>query len=442
MTSTTTAVILAAGMGTRMKSRRPKALQRLAHRPMIEHIITTAEQLFDHIVVVIGPDMDDLAHIVAPHKTVVQQERLGTGHAALTAMPLVEEGEVAILYADNPLITAHTMARLVQTYRQGAHLSLLGMRPHNPAQYGRLVTTKEGRVQKIVEYKDATAQERAIPLCNAGMMCADARQLQGWLQQIAPNNTQGEYYLTDVVALAAKNGEVTYVEASEDELIGVNSRAELAEAERQLQQRLRLQVMEAGVTLIDPPSVFLSADTVVGEDITIEPHVFIGPHVVLKSGCTIRAFSHLEGCTVEKNAVIGPYARLRPGTVCEEESRVGNFVELKNTHLGKQSKVNHLSYIGDADVGEGANIGAGSITCNYDGFFKHKTHIGPHSFIGSNSIMVAPLSIGAYTVSAAGSVLTQDVPSDAMAFGRARQVNKTGRGRAHQNTLKAKKGQN
>lgn len=442
MTSMTTAVILAAGMGTRMKSRHPKALQRLAHRPMIEHIIKTAEQVFDRIVVVIGPDMDALADVVRPHQTVIQYERLGTGHAALTAMPLVEEGDVAILYADNPLITVETMKRLVSTYQQGARLSLLGMRPQDPAQYGRLIVDEKKYVQKIVEYKDATLEERAIPLCNAGMMCTNASMLHTWLQHIKPNNAQSEYYLTDVVAQAAQKGEVVCVEASEDELLGVNSRAELAQAERMLQERLRLNAMNAGVTLVDPSTVFFSADTSVAEDITIEPNVFIGPRVTLKAGCTIHAFSHLEGCTVEKEAVVGPYARIRPGTLCDEESRTGNFVELKNTRLGKKSKVNHLSYIGDTNVGEEVNIGAGSITCNYDGFFKHKTTIEHHSFIGSNSIMVAPVTLGHHSITAAGSVITQDVPSGAMAFGRARQVNKTERGYTHQETLKAKKGQN
>ncbi|MXV35286.1 MULTISPECIES: bifunctional UDP-N-acetylglucosamine diphosphorylase/glucosamine-1-phosphate N-acetyltransferase GlmU [unclassified Saccharibacter] len=441
MTSMTTAVILAAGMGTRMKSRSPKAMQRLANRPMVTHVIEMASAIVDRIVVVVGPDMTELEETVAPHQTVVQKERLGTGHAALTAMPYVGEGDVVFLYADNPLLTSRTLERLLRARQNGARLSLLGMRPANPAHYGRLVAGRNGTIERIVEYKDASPEERAITLCNAGMMCADASLFRQWLEKIEPNNAQGEYYLTDVVSLASSSGEVCCVEGDENELIGVNSRMELARAEALLQDRLRLQAMENGATLVDPASIFLSADTQISPDVTIEPHVFLGPQVILREGCTIRAFSHLEGCIVEANAAIGPYARLRPGTTCSEGSHVGNFVELKNTVLGEGSKANHLSYLGDTTIGEKTNIGAGTITCNYDGVFKHKTTIGNNSFVGSNSIIVAPVTVGDNTLIAAGSVITENIPNKAMALGRAKQVIKAERGLAYQRALKTKKEQ-
>lgn len=441
MTSMTTAVILAAGMGTRMKSRAPKALQRLANRPMVMHVIDAASAVFDRLIIVVGPGMKELEEVVAPHQVIVQHDRLGTGHAALTAIPYIESGDVVFLYADNPLVTSETMAHLLEARQQGASLSLLGMRPENPAQYGRIVATKDGTVQRIVEYKDASSEERAITLCNAGMMCSNVDLFQKWLSHIKPNNAQGEYYLTDVVEHASKHGNVRCIEADEKEVMGVNSRAELARAESLLQARLRLKAMDNGVTFVDPSTVFLSADTDLGCDVTIEPNVFIGPGVTVRNGCTIRAFSHLEGTVVEEEATIGPYARLRPGTICQKNSHVGNFVELKNTTLGQGSKANHLSYLGDSSIGCGTNIGAGSITCNYDGFFKHRTIIGHNSFIGSNSIIVAPVTIGDDTLLAAGSVITQDVPSHAMALGRAKQVIKAERGLAYKKALKAKKEQ-
>lgn len=441
MSSTTTAVILAAGMGTRMKSRLPKAMQRLGNRPMIWHLIETARQIVDRIIVVIGPGMDELAQQVSPHETVIQYDRLGTGHAAKIGVDMLNDGKAIILYADNPLLTANTMQRLLNAH-EGRHiLSLLGMRPVVAGHYGRIVTGVEGHVERIVEFKDASAAERSITLCNAGMMCADVAHLKNWLSRITPENAQNEYYLTDIVALAAKEGRVSCVEGTEEELAGINSRAELAQAENRLQQRLRQNALEQGATLINPSSIFLDPDTVIARDVVIEPNVFIGPGVTLEEGCLIRAFSHLEGCLVKNGATIGPYARLRPGTVCHENSHIGNFVELKNTDLGVGSKVNHLTYLGDAKIGKMSNIGAGSITCNYDGVFKHRTTIGDHCFIGSNSIMVAPVQIEDDAMTAAGSVITQAVPSGALAFGRARQENKAGKGRALQQALRKKKEQ-
>lgn len=436
----TTAIILAAGLGTRMKSRLPKALHRLGNRPMITHLIETARKVFDDVVVVVGPDMPELEKVVLPYRTVVQTDRLGTAHATNMAKNLFGAGDIAVLYADNPLITAETMRRLTAARQTGASLALLGMRPSNPGRYGRIVE-EQGRVSRIVEFKDATEDERQITLCNAGVMCAGADDFRTWLAAVDNNNTQGEYYLTDVVAMAAAQGQVQCVEAPESELAGVNSRAELAQAEATLQARLRTAAMDAGVTLVSPETTFFSTDTMLEADVIVEPNVFFGPGVTVRSGALIRAFSHLEGCTVGEDAMIGPYARLRPGTVCAADTHVGNFVELKNVDLGRGAKANHLTYLGDASVGAETNVGAGTVTCNYDGYFKHRTIIGERNFIGSDSILVAPVTIGDDALIAAGSTITEDVPAGGLAFGRARQVVKPGRGLEIKQTLKAKKEQ-
>ncbi|MBS1065036.1 bifunctional UDP-N-acetylglucosamine diphosphorylase/glucosamine-1-phosphate N-acetyltransferase GlmU [Gluconobacter kondonii] len=439
-THRTTAIILAAGLGTRMKSRLPKALHRLGNQPMINHLITTARQVFDDVVVVTGPDMRELEEAVRPFRTVTQVERLGTAHAANAARDLFGDGDIAVLYADNPLITAETMKRLLATRRQGASLALLGMRPAVPGRYGRIVEDS-GKVVKIVEFKDATEDERRITLCNAGVMCAGAENFRNWLENVRNDNAQGEYYLTDVVEMAAKAGSVFCVEAPEDELAGVNSRSELARAEATLQTRLRNAAMDAGVTLVAPETVFFSTDTVLESDVTVEPNVFFGPGVTVRSGALIRAFSHLEGCTVGEAALIGPYARLRPGTVCAAQTHVGNFVELKNVELGEGAKANHLTYLGDASVGRGTNVGAGTITCNYDGVFKHRTIIGERVFVGSDAILVAPVTIGDDALVGAGSVITDDVPAGDLALGRTRQTLKAGRGLQIKQSLKARKEQ-
>ncbi|MFT9449652.1 bifunctional UDP-N-acetylglucosamine diphosphorylase/glucosamine-1-phosphate N-acetyltransferase GlmU [Gluconobacter japonicus] len=436
----TTAIILAAGLGTRMKSRLPKALHRLGNRPMITHLIETAREVFDDVVVVVGPDMPELEKVVLPYRTVVQTDRLGTAHATNMAKGLFGDGDIAVLYADNPLITAETMRRLADARQNGASLALLGMRPVNPGRYGRIVE-EQGRVSRIVEFKDATEDERQITLCNAGVMCAGANDFRRWLAAVGNNNAQGEYYLTDVVAMAATQGRVQCVEAPESELAGVNSRSELAQAEATLQARLRAAAMEAGVTLVSPETTFLSTDTALEADVVVEPNVFFGPGVTVRSGALIRAFSHLEGCTVGEGSMIGPYARLRPGTVCAADTHVGNFVELKNVDLGRGAKANHLTYLGDASVGAETNVGAGTVTCNYDGYFKHRTIIGERNFIGSDSILVAPVTIGDDALIAAGSTITEDVPAEGLAFGRARQIVKPGRGLEIKQTLKAKKEQ-
>jgi bifunctional UDP-N-acetylglucosamine pyrophosphorylase/glucosamine-1-phosphate N-acetyltransferase len=428
---TATAVILAAGLGTRMKSSLPKALHPIAGRPMLTHLMASATAVFDRIVVVTGPGMEAVARIAAPHPTVIQAERLGTAHAALQAAPLfAEDDEVAILYADNPLITPETLRRL-RAGRGGAGFALLAMRPADPGRYGRVVTDTAGAVTAIVEWAEADAATRAIPLCNAGVFCGRGPDLARWLTDVRADNAKGEYYLTDVVALAVSEGQrVVAVEADDAELRGINSRAELAEAEATIQARLRRAALDGGATLTAPDTVFLSADTVLEPDVTVGPHVVFGPGVVVRSGAEILAFSHLEGCVVEGGARIGPYARLRPGAEVGQGAHVGNFVELKATKLGAGAKANHLAYLGDAEIGAGSNIGAGTITCNYDGHLKHRTVIGAGSFVGSNATLVAPVSLGDGAFIAAGSTITKDVSPDALAFGRARQAEKPGGGAA------------
>jgi len=442
------AVILAAGLGTRMKSALPKAAHRIAGRPMLRHLISSAEQVFARIVVVIGPDMGALADMAAPHAVVVQTDRLGTAHAALCAAPEFGAGDVAILFADNPLIRPQTLRRLIAGRpAAGAGLALMAMRPADPARYGRLVMNAAGTgVDRIVEWADATAEERAIPVCNAGALCGQAGDLARWLRAIRPDNAKGEYYLTDIVRLAAAEGaRVAAVEADEAELRGVNSRAELAAAEAAMQFRLREAAMEGGATLTAPETVFFSWDTQLGPDVVVGPHVVFGPGVAVDGPAEIRAFSHLEGCRIAAGAVIGPYARLRPGTTIGAGAHVGNFCELKATDLGAGAKVNHLTYAGDATIGAGTNLGAGTITCNYDGFDKHRTTIGERVFIGSDCVLVAPVTIADGAFVAAGSVITEDVAADAMAFGRARQGNIPGRAarfRAIRAAQKSKPGAN
>ncbi len=423
-----TAILLAAGLGTRMKSALPKAAHPIAGRPMLRHLLDSCAGVFDRAAVVAGPGMA-LEALAAPHPVMVQHDRLGTAHAALQAAAAFGDGDVAVLYADNPLIRPDTLRRLLAARAQ-ASLVLLAMRPADPARYGRVVTDGAD-VQRIVEWADATEAERAIELCNAGVICAPATDLLRWLRAVRNDNAKGEYYLTDVVAIARAEGAVVRaVEAPEAELRGVNSRAELAVAEATVQGWLRQAAMAGGVTLTAPETVFLSADTQLAPDVTVGANVVFGPGVSVASGVEIRAFCHLEGCAIGPGAIIGPFARLRPGTVVGAGAHVGNFVELKAATLGEGAKANHLSYIGDATVGAGSNIGAGTITVNYDGHAKHRTEIGARAFVGSNSSLVAPVRIGDGAMVVAGSTVTEDVPADAMAFGRARQVNKVGRAAA------------
>ena len=435
-----TAVILAAGFGTRMKSTLPKTLHKIAGRSMLRHLLASCEQVFDRTVVVIGPDMEAVRGEAAPHVCVVQQERLGTAHAALMAAPEFGDGEVAVLYADNPLIQPDTLRRLLDRRADGdAGLALLAFRPNDPSRYGRVMVSG-GYVQRVVEWIDADDRERAETLCNAGVLCAASGDMMRWLKAVRADNAKGEYYLTDVVGLARSEGErVVAVEAPAEELSGINSRAELAAAEAVVQSRLRAAAMDAGVTMTDPGSVFLCADTELASDVTIEPNVMFGPGVKVATGALIRAFSHLEGCVVGPDCIVGPLARLRPGAELGEAVHIGNFVEVKAAKIGARTKASHLTYLGDADIGSETNIGAGTITCNYDGYNKHRTRIGSRAFIGSDTALVAPVTVGDGAIIAAGSVITEDVPADALALARGRQENKPGRAVTMRKKLQVKR---
>jgi bifunctional UDP-N-acetylglucosamine pyrophosphorylase/glucosamine-1-phosphate N-acetyltransferase len=435
-----TAVILAAGFGTRMKSALPKTLHKIAGRSMLRHLLASCEQIFDRIVVVIGPDMEAVRREAAPHVCVVQHERGGTAHAALVAAPEFGDGEVAVLYADNPLIQPDTLRHLLERRAAGdAGLALLAFRPDDPSRYGRVMLA-DGYVRRVVEWIDADDKERAETLCNAGVLCAASADMMRWLKAVRADNAKGEYYLTDVVALARSDGErVVAVEAPAEELSGINSRAELAAAEAVVQSRLRAAAMDAGVTMIDPGSVFLCADTELAPDVTIEPNVMFGPGVKVATGALIRAFSHLEGCVIGPDCIVGPLARLRPGAELGEAVHIGNFVEVKATKIGARTKASHLTYLGDADIGSETNIGAGTITCNYDGYNKHRTRIGSRAFIGSDTALVAPVTVGDGAIIAAGSVITEDVPADALALARGRQENKPGRAVTMRQKLQAKR---
>ncbi len=420
-----TAVIIAAGLGTRMKSALPKAAHKIAGREMLVHVIRAAEQVFDRVAVVVGPEMALLESLAAPHAVAVQAERLGTAHATRQAETFFGEGPVAVFYADNPLVSVETMRGLLARLAKGdAGLVLLGMTPPDAGKYGRLVMQGD-YLARIVEYADASEEERAIGFCNAGGMAALGTDMRGWLAQVTNNNAKGEFYLTDIVAIARAEGiNVAALNAPYDECLGVNSRAELAEAEAAFQARARMRFMADGVSLQAPETVFFAADTKIGPDTVIGPHVVFGPGVKIDGNVEIKAFSHLEGCVVRSGAIIGPYARLRPGADIGENVHIGNFVEVKAAKLGKGVKANHLTYLGDSEIGPGTNIGAGTITCNYDGKAKHRTKIGANAFIGSNTALVAPVSVGDGALIAAGSVINQDVPDGALALGRARQVTK------------------
>jgi bifunctional UDP-N-acetylglucosamine pyrophosphorylase/glucosamine-1-phosphate N-acetyltransferase len=419
------AVILAAGLGTRMRSALPKAAHKLAGVAMLTHLIRAAEQVFDQITIVIGPGQPELAELAKPHATVIQQDRLGTAHAALQAARFFGDGVTAIFYADNPLLTPATMRGLIARLEYGdAALVLLGTTPPEPGRYGRLLVQGD-YVTRIAEYADASIAEREVTFCNAGALTAGALDMRVWLDAVQPMNAKQEYYLTDIVQIAREEGaKVAAIEAPFDECMGINSRKELAAAETALQRRLRDAAFDSGASMIAPDTVIFSADTQLAPDVTIGPYVVFGSGVVVESGVQIKAFSHLEACVVRENAIIGPYARLRPGADIGSAAHIGNFVEIKAATIATGAKVNHLSYIGDAEIGEKTNIGAGTITCNYDGREKHRTTIGKHAFIGSNSALVAPVTIGDHALVAAGSVITDDVPDDTLAIARGRQANK------------------
>ncbi|GAA0567788.1 bifunctional UDP-N-acetylglucosamine diphosphorylase/glucosamine-1-phosphate N-acetyltransferase GlmU [Caenispirillum bisanense] len=429
--SKTAAIVLAAGMGTRIKSALPKVMHPIGGRPMVSHLLATVDRIAaERTVVVIGPDMDIVSRTVAPRPTVVQADRLGTAHAVLQARRELEgfDGDVLVLYGDTPLIAPETLERMLAARRTAPQpaVVVLGFRPAQPGAYGRLVMQGDS-LEAIVEAKEATAEQLAIPLCNSGVMCIDGARLFGLLDRVGNDNAKGEFYLTDIVALARADGlTCAVVEGAEDELLGVNSRAELAVAEGVLQARLRRAAMDNGATLTAPETVFLSHDTRIGRDVRIGPFVTFGPGVTIGDDVEIKGFCHFEDCTVDTGAILGPYARLRPGAAVGEGAHIGNFVEIKKAVVEPGAKVNHLTYIGDARVGAGANIGAGTITCNYDGFMKYHTDIGAGAFIGSNSALVAPVRIGDGAIVGAGSVVTHDVESNALAVARGEQISRGG----------------
>ena len=432
------AVVLAAGKGTRMKSGLPKVLHPLAGRPMITHLLDTVSRLgATRAVVVVGAGADQVSAAVADMPgldvtCVVQEPQLGTGHAVLAAREALTgfEGDVLVLYGDAALVTVETLSALVEARSaQGVAptVVVLGSCPEDAAKYGRLVLDDEGALVAIREYKDASPEEREIDFCNSGMMAVDGAHLFALLDQVGNDNRNGEYYLTDIVEVARAQGlRCEAVEGDPDEMLGVNSRAQLAEAELIVQDRLREAALDGGVTMTDPATVYLAADTRFGQDVTIEPGVFFGPGVTIGDNVTIRAYSHLEGATVGDGASVGPFARLRPEADVGAGARVGNFVEIKKSTLEPGAKVNHLTYIGDARVGANANVGAGTITCNYDGFLKYRTDIGAGAFIGSNTALVAPVTVGDGAIVGAGSVITGDVEADALAVTRAPQKGLTG----------------
>ncbi len=429
------AVVLAAGEGTRMKSALPKVLHRLAGRTMLAHVLATAaEAEVDAVAVVVGPGRDDVAaeaRRAAPGVEIfVQAERLGTAHAVLAAAAAIGRGfdDLLILYADVPLISRQTLSAMRRTLSDGAALAALGFEAKDPFGYGRLLTAA-GELVAIREHKDATDVERMVTLCNSGLMALDGRTALDLLRRIGRDNAQGEYYLTDAVEMTRAAGRrCAALSADERETLGINDRIQLASAEAVLQNRLREVAMREGATLQAPGTVFFAFDTRLGRDVTVEPHVVFGPGVTVDDGAVIHAFSHLEGAHVGAKANVGPHARLRPGAMLGRDSKVGNFVEVKSATIEAGAKVSHLSYIGDASVGAGANIGAGTVTCNYDGYGKFRTEIGAGAFIGSNSALVAPVTIGQGAYVASGSTITEDVPADALALGRARQTTKEGRG--------------
>lgn len=432
---TSLAVVLAAGESTRMKSSRSKVLHPVANRPMIAHVVDTlAGAGISEVALVLGRDAEKVA-AAAAHPSVessvhIQTERLGTAHAVLAAREAIAKGhdDLIVVFGDTPLITAATLEAARAQLADGADVVVIGFRTADPTGYGRLIIEGE-ELLAIREHKDASEAERTITYCNGGLMALNGRKALDLIARIGNANAKGEYYLTDIVEVArAAGGRAVAVEAAEAELTGCNNRAELAFIEKLWQERRRREMMvDGGVSMIAPETVFLSWDTEIAGDVTIEPNVVFGPGVRIESGAVIHAFSHIEGAQVAAGAQIGPYARLRPGASVGEGARVGNFCEVKKAEIGPGAKVNHLTYIGDAFIGARTNIGAGTITCNYDGINKHVTQIGADAFIGSNTALVAPVSVGEGAYIASGSVITADVPDDAVAFGRARQENKEGR---------------
>ena len=422
-------VILAAGQGTRMRSDTHKVLHPIASRPLLLHLLDSVDALgADKRVVVVGKGREQVEAAIAGRDVAiaVQAEQKGTGHAVQQAEGALADydGPVIVLYGDTPFVESRTLRRMLDRLdgEGGPGVVVLASSPADPLKYGRIILGDGDRISKMVEFKDATEEERAVRLCNSGMMAVRSQDLFRWLERVGNDNAAGEYYLPDIVNIAAAEGrDAVVIEGDPYEAAGVNSRAELAHLELEWQRRRREQALDEGATLIDPESVWFAYDTKLGRDVTVEPHVVFGPGVEIADGATIHAFSHIEGAIIGAKASIGPFARIRPGTRLAERTKVGNFVELKKADIGEGAKVNHLSYVGDASVGARANIGAGTITCNYDGFGKYRTVIGEGAFIGSNTALVAPVSVGEGAIVGAGSVITRDVDADSLAVERNEQ---------------------
>ena len=430
-------IILAAGEGTRMKSSLPKVLHKIAGLPLVCHVVRQVQSIGkSDIAVVVGRGADEVSSAVKEFsKTAniyLQKERLGTAHAVLSARQMLGKNydDVLIVFGDTPLIEAKSLERARDELAHGADIVVMGFVTENPSGYGRLIE-KDGKLQAIVEEKDATTEQKKIKFCNGGVMALNGKLALSLLEQIKNENAKKEYYLTDIVKIGvSRELEVRAISIPFENVIGVNTRFELSEAEALWQKRKARELMLSGVTMLRPETVYFSYDTAIDGDVVIEPNVFFGLNVKVETGVIIHGFSHLEGAIVKAQSEIGPYARLRPGAILENSSKVGNFCEIKNSRIGEGAKVNHLTYIGDAVVGGHTNIGAGTITCNYDGFNKWKTIIGENAFIGSNSALVAPVEIGDGAYVASGSVITDQVPENSVAFGRARQINKEGRANA------------
>ena len=427
-------IILAAGKGTRMKSKTSKVLHKLAGRPLIGHLFETLGSLSPHqIITVISSEQSDVAEIASDTTLALQNPPLGTGHAAAAALPLLKDAscqDVLVVFGDTPFLTVETIKRMLEALKgpRDPAVVVLGFRPSDSMEYGRLVTDSKGQLEKIVEAKDASVGILEIDLCNAGIMAFDGARFADLLSAIDNDNATSEYYLTDVVSIARSRGwNCISIETDDpNEVMGINSRVDLACAEAILQEKLRKAAMENGVTLTDPETVWFSADTLIGQDVTVGPNVWFGPGVIVEKNVEIRSFCHIEGAKIEEGAIIGPFARLRPGSQIGKSAHIGNFVEIKEAVLEDKVKVNHLSYIGDSFVGSGVNIGAGTITCNYDGFSKYKTEIGEGAFIGSNTSLVAPIKIGKGAITGAGSTLSQNIPENSLAVTRAKETIKSG----------------
>ena len=441
----TALIVLAAGKGTRMKSELPKVLHPIAGAPMLIHALKASAPLEPaRIVVVAGHGLDAVEKATHGYDDVIevvyQEDQLGTAHAVAQAETALTgfEGDAIVLYGDTPFIREETLLQMTEA-RKTHDVVVLGFEAEDPGRYGRLVM-QGSELLEIVEYKDANESVRSINFCNSGVVAADATILMELVNAVGNENAAKEYYLTDIVSIARARGlSTTAIACDEAETLGINSRAELAHAEATFQSRARREALDNGVSMPAPETVFFGFDTVIGRDTIVDQNVVFGPGVTIETGAHIKAFSHLEGCHVSRGAIVGPFARLRPGTELAEDTRIGNFVEVKNALLHEGAKANHLSYIGDAEIGEASNIGAGTITCNYDGVMKHKTSVGARAFIGSNTMLVAPVSVGEDAMTASGSVVTKDVPEGALAVGRAEQVNKPGLARKLFEILKKKR---